>query len=118
LHSAFLGLPDVDADRPFAGVAFHKMRRPGLTYVQHATASVSTTHANKKRRNGADRSVHRMPNFRLGNLIDDFDVDYIAVYNRNLLILPVRQGVIIYCRLLSIVAGIAGVNWVRIIVGD
>jgi len=30
LHSAFSGLSHVDADRPFAGVAFCKMRRPGL----------------------------------------------------------------------------------------
>jgi len=29
LHSAFSGLSDVDADKPFAGVAFGKMRRPG-----------------------------------------------------------------------------------------
>jgi len=30
LHSAFSGLWHVDADRPFAGVAFNKMRRPGV----------------------------------------------------------------------------------------
>jgi hypothetical protein len=29
LHSAFSGLPLVGADRPFAGVGFNKMRRPG-----------------------------------------------------------------------------------------
>jgi hypothetical protein len=37
LHSAFSGLSDVDAGRPFAGVAFSKMRRPGAQRTfQHA----------------------------------------------------------------------------------
>jgi hypothetical protein len=37
LHSASLDLADVGADRPFAGMAFSKMRRPGdPTHAQHA----------------------------------------------------------------------------------
>ena len=37
MHSAFSGLSDVGADRPFAGVAFDKMRRPGTQrHAQHA----------------------------------------------------------------------------------
>ena len=37
MHSAFSDLSDVGADRPFAGVAFYKMRRPGTQRdAQHA----------------------------------------------------------------------------------
>jgi hypothetical protein len=37
LHSASSDLSDVGADRPFAGMAFSKMRRPGdPTHAQHA----------------------------------------------------------------------------------
>ena len=33
LHSAFSGLSAVGAARPFAGVAFNKMRRPGTRHT-------------------------------------------------------------------------------------
>ena len=36
LHSACADLSDVDADRPFAGMAFDKMRRPGTQRSSHA----------------------------------------------------------------------------------
>ena len=36
LHSACADLSDVGADRPFAGMAFDKMRRPGPSAAQHA----------------------------------------------------------------------------------
>jgi hypothetical protein len=36
LHSAFSCLSDVGAERPFAGVAFNKMRRPGFNARSNA----------------------------------------------------------------------------------
>jgi hypothetical protein len=36
LHSVCADLSDIGADRPFAGMAFDKMRRPGPSAAQHA----------------------------------------------------------------------------------
>jgi hypothetical protein len=50
LHSASSGLSDVGANRPFAGMAFDKMRRPGTERAQDARVeNVSRPfHANRE----------------------------------------------------------------------
>jgi hypothetical protein len=62
LHSAFPGLSDVDADKPFPGVAFNRMRRPGVqrTFYTLEYEYISRPfHAHKEPQQSTRFSPHR-----------------------------------------------------------
>jgi len=56
VHSAFSDLSDVGANRPFAGVTFNKMRRPGTQRTLN-TLGLKTL-LNRSKRTGSRSSPH------------------------------------------------------------